>query len=383
MAFTRPDRVRETSSSSGTGDITLSGAPTGWRTFASQLSTGDTFPYVVEGRDANGAQTAEWETGIGTWSATGKLQRTLVTASSNGGSLVAFASNSLVAYVGLNRHSLDDVADERSAAAVATHVAASDPHGDRAFAIAADAAHVAAANPHTGYLLGTEVTATPTASKVPRSTSSVYLDNRWIPRSWPRMKLQLNGWGWPSMCDNIQSVPSASWLAFGAAARLCLVPFLVDFDCRIIKISFYNQTASATANARAVIYTASIDDTTVDDIATDPMIVGNLLYDTGNISCAAAAQKITTLGSPISMKKGELYFAGVWCSENLSFYFGQASPLGSPRWRGDNNNSAISRWYSDAFPSAPGNINARVTTTTDGNANLHTRGFAGLQWDYQ
>lgn len=37
-------------------------------------------------------------------------------------------------------------------AQIATHSAAADPHGDRAFATAADAAHVAAADPHTQYV---------------------------------------------------------------------------------------------------------------------------------------------------------------------------------------------------------------------------------------
>lgn len=40
---------------------------------------------------------------------------------------------------------------------VPAHVAASDPHGDRAYAAAQDAAHVAAADPHTQYALETDL----------------------------------------------------------------------------------------------------------------------------------------------------------------------------------------------------------------------------------
>lgn len=45
------------------------------------------------------------------------------------------------------------------AAQIATHAAASDPHGDRAFASAADAAHVAAVDPHPQYHTAAEVAA--------------------------------------------------------------------------------------------------------------------------------------------------------------------------------------------------------------------------------
>ena len=48
MAFKLFDRVQETSTTTGTGDFTLSGAVTGFRTFASRYSTGDTLYYGIQ-----------------------------------------------------------------------------------------------------------------------------------------------------------------------------------------------------------------------------------------------------------------------------------------------------------------------------------------------
>lgn len=92
MALQWKDRVLETSTTTGTGDFTLAGAVTGFRTFASVCSTSDTAYYYIEGVDANGIPTGEWETGLGTYSGANKLTRTTVLASSNAGSAVSFSA---------------------------------------------------------------------------------------------------------------------------------------------------------------------------------------------------------------------------------------------------------------------------------------------------
>ena len=84
MAHVNFDRVKETSTTTGTGSLTLAGAVDGaHRTFASVCSTSDTFFYCIEDL-VNGA----WETGLGTYSGTNTLARTSVKASSNAGSAV-------------------------------------------------------------------------------------------------------------------------------------------------------------------------------------------------------------------------------------------------------------------------------------------------------
>lgn len=86
MAFIRADRVKDTTTTTGTGAVTVSGtAPTGFRTFSAVCSTNDTIPYCIAGG-------AEWEVGIGTYSATNEITRTTILASSNGGSAVNFSA---------------------------------------------------------------------------------------------------------------------------------------------------------------------------------------------------------------------------------------------------------------------------------------------------
>lgn len=92
MAHIVKDSVLETSTTTGAGNFTLSGAVTGYRTFASVCSINDTFPYYIEAVDGSGIPTGSWETGIGTYSGTNTLTRTSVLDSSNSGSAVSFSS---------------------------------------------------------------------------------------------------------------------------------------------------------------------------------------------------------------------------------------------------------------------------------------------------
>jgi hypothetical protein len=80
------DRVKDTTTTTGTGNITLAGsAPTGFQTFNSAFSTNVEFMYAIAGG-------AEWELGIGILSASTTLVRALVLSSSNAGSLVNFSA---------------------------------------------------------------------------------------------------------------------------------------------------------------------------------------------------------------------------------------------------------------------------------------------------
>lgn len=81
------DRVRETTSTSGTGTVTLAGAVLGFRTFSSVLATSDTCYYAIVDNT-----TGDWETGLGTLASSTTLARTTILASSNAGSAVSLAS---------------------------------------------------------------------------------------------------------------------------------------------------------------------------------------------------------------------------------------------------------------------------------------------------
>ena len=78
MALVVKDRVQETSTTSGTGTLTLAGAVAGFQTFSSAIGNGNTTFYTIYD---NVAQV--WEVGIGTVGA-GTLARTTVLSNSSG-----------------------------------------------------------------------------------------------------------------------------------------------------------------------------------------------------------------------------------------------------------------------------------------------------------
>jgi hypothetical protein len=89
MALVVKDRVQETTTTTGTGTLTLGGAVLGFQTFAI-IGDGNTTYYAIVD-----PTTGEWEVGIGTYTASGTtLSRTTVFESSNSGSLVVFAAGS-------------------------------------------------------------------------------------------------------------------------------------------------------------------------------------------------------------------------------------------------------------------------------------------------
>ena len=84
MALVIADRVRETSTTTGTGTLTLAGAVSGFQTFSTAIGNTNTCYYTI----VNGS---EWEVGLGTVAA-GTLARTTVLKSSNAGSAVDFSA---------------------------------------------------------------------------------------------------------------------------------------------------------------------------------------------------------------------------------------------------------------------------------------------------
>lgn len=92
MSLVTADRVAETTTTTGTGAVTLGGAKTGYQSFAA-VGNGNTCHYVIAGG-------SEWEVGIGTYTAAGTtLSRDTVLGSSNGGSLVTFSAGTKDVFV--------------------------------------------------------------------------------------------------------------------------------------------------------------------------------------------------------------------------------------------------------------------------------------------
>ena len=88
MALVINDRVKETSTSTGTSTFTLAGAQTGFDTFALGIGGSNTTYYAIVNV---GASPSEWEVGLGTLDATSaNLTRTTVLTSSNSDTIVNF-----------------------------------------------------------------------------------------------------------------------------------------------------------------------------------------------------------------------------------------------------------------------------------------------------
>ena len=83
------DRVQETSTTSGTGSLTLAGAVADYRSFATAFgSAALEVVYTIDDGASN------WEVGYGNFNGTTTLSRDVVLASSNAGALVSLSGSS-------------------------------------------------------------------------------------------------------------------------------------------------------------------------------------------------------------------------------------------------------------------------------------------------
>jgi hypothetical protein len=93
MALVIADRVRETSTTTGTGTLTLGGAVAGYQTFSSGIGNGNTCYYAI-------TLDSDWEVGLGTYTSAGAtLSRDTILASSNANSAVNFGAGTKDVFV--------------------------------------------------------------------------------------------------------------------------------------------------------------------------------------------------------------------------------------------------------------------------------------------
>ena len=96
MAFVLADRVQETTTTTGTGTVTLAGAVTGFQSFAA-VGNGNSTYYTIAAQSGS-----DWEVGIGTYTSSGTtLSRSTVLSSSNSGNLVNFGAGTKSVFVTL------------------------------------------------------------------------------------------------------------------------------------------------------------------------------------------------------------------------------------------------------------------------------------------
>jgi len=92
MALVLKDRVQETTTTTGTGTVTLDGAVSGFQSF-SAIGNGNTCYYAIVGG-------TEWEVGLGTYTSSGTtLSRDTILESSNSGSAVNFSAGTKNVFV--------------------------------------------------------------------------------------------------------------------------------------------------------------------------------------------------------------------------------------------------------------------------------------------
>ena len=107
MALVLKDRVKETTTTTGTGAISLGGAVANFQAFSAVLSDTDTTYYAIID-----VTNSDYEIGLGTYSSGGNtLARTTILESSNGGSAVSFGAgnkNVFIAYPAEKSVYLDD-----------------------------------------------------------------------------------------------------------------------------------------------------------------------------------------------------------------------------------------------------------------------------------
>ena len=97
MALIIKDRIRDTTTTTGTGAVTVSGtAASGYKTFSAVMSVSDTTYLCIAHQSAD-----EWEVSVATYSAANVLTRTTVLAGTNGTSAVNFSAGTKDVFITL------------------------------------------------------------------------------------------------------------------------------------------------------------------------------------------------------------------------------------------------------------------------------------------
>ena len=305
------DRVRETSTTTGTGPLTLAGAPAGFRAFADTYGPGSGVPffYVVEGVDGNGAQTGEWEIGTGELALDGTLTRDVVSESSNAGNLVNFSVGTKRVYEGVVVASVQATATAAGVAAAADaiydHVQEADPHGDRAYV---DGLVFAFPPPIIG---GTGRFGVP---------------------------------GWLQL-----SAPTGT---FATTAGVSLIhTFWADHDLTLTT-TIFEVTAGAAGTAELAIY--EVTGWTSSGLP----VLGDRVEYWAAIDCSTIGTKSVSHSTP--MPRGRVLASVLRPTNGITLRFGVYGLPNARHWRGDNLNSGTFRHLDSAAFAFPATVGAAV-----------------------
>lgn len=115
------DRVKETTTTTGTGNITLAGAVTQFRSFSSAFTTGanafaaEVFYYAIVGQSGS-----EWEVGKGYITSATNMVRLQVFASSNSNNAVNFSAGTKDVFCTIPAERMDEMYTKGQSVATAT-----------------------------------------------------------------------------------------------------------------------------------------------------------------------------------------------------------------------------------------------------------------------
>lgn len=162
MPLVVKDRVKETTTTTGTGAVTLGGPAAGFQSF-SVIGNGNTTYYAIIGG-------TEWEVGIGTYTSSGTtLSRDTVLESSNSGSLVNFSTGTKEVFV--------TYPAERAVYTTDTSALAIPAAGTSGNLLTSDGTNWTSAAPPTGWAQITQIATTSgttaTFSNIPQTYSEI------------------------------------------------------------------------------------------------------------------------------------------------------------------------------------------------------------------
>jgi len=114
------DRVKETSTSTGTGDFTLAGAAAQFKSFSSRFTSGtedaaDPIYYCIQGQTGT-----EWEVGRGYLSGATTLVRLTIFASSNSDAAVSFSAGTKDVFSTIPAERMEEIFTKGQSVAAAT-----------------------------------------------------------------------------------------------------------------------------------------------------------------------------------------------------------------------------------------------------------------------
>lgn len=350
------DRVRETSTTTGTGPLTLAGAPTGFRAFGSVYTPSDTIYYAIVAVDGSGVPTGDWEIGAGVLDA-GTLLRDSVSASSNANALVSFAAGTKQVFDSLSVQAVSALSSEMAATivanAIAGHVLDADPHGDRAYAAglvaALDAAAVGAApashaSQHQHGGADEVATATAAPNAIPKAGPTGVLDPLWLAAAWFDVDLPGDSdyYGLPAAVIPALSsstiTPTANQLwgnIFTAYARVMITHAYV----------FVSGAGSAGSVGVVTLYAGTYDP------ITGSFTTGAKVADLGTLALDGATGVRTISGLSQVIEKGMAYYIGISVSAACTISCGHFQRL-TNRWMGGATNLRVStnEFATGAYP---------------------------------